>query len=433
MNHPTFEPLRLELQLPARWEVGGTGLVRLRLHNLGQADFLDVQWHPCWTERRVGEEQWRQIGTLKRQSSLALEARLPAPPAAGADVFQICLRLRLGQLQDLELWSDKVEVLCRPRPQAGASQQVVLNESGIQGDKIGWGQQVSEPGSGNIGHQIHFHGSSHPEQEHQQWLEAGNASQEMRPVPLYVAEEVCHDWTNALGLPLVGLRAGFFPMGSSPGDAEAQPDEKPCREVHLTRSFWAGRFPVTNAQWLAVMGEPGPVTKAEHRADTMPVSNLSWGQAVDFCAKLTQMEMAQGTLPPGFVYRLPTEAEWEYLCRAETDTARYGPLKEIALCAANGRQQPLFTGNFKPNAWGLHDTLGLVFEWCLDAYAPYHPMHTTDPVCWSITDGQPLKRVIRGGCYQGPDVFARASARAAAEPLRASHRVGFRVVLAREQ
>lgn len=432
MNHPLFEPLRLELQLPTRWEVGGSGLVRLRLHHLGQADFLDLQWHPSWTERRVGEEQWRQIGTLKRQSSLALEARLPAPPAPGTDVFQLCLRLRLAQLQEVELWSDKVEVQCRQRPQTGAAPQVVVQDSGIQGDKIGWGQQVSAPGSGNIGHQIHFHGGPSAEQDHQQWLETDPTRQEMRPVPLYVAAEVCHDWTNALGLPLVGLRAGHFIMGASPDDAEAQPDEKPCREVQLTRSFWAGRFPVTNAQWLAVMGAPLPVTKPQHRADAMPVSNVTWGQAVDFASQLTHLEKGRGTLPPGFVYRLPTEAEWEYLCRAGTTTSRYGPLKESAVCAANGPQQPLLTGGCQPNAWGLHDTLGLVFEWCLDAYAPYHPMHTTDPVCWSAAEGQALQRVMRGGCYQGPDGFARASARAATDPLRTSHRVGFRVVLARE-
>jgi formylglycine-generating enzyme len=164
---------------------------------------------------------------------------------------------------------------------------------------------------------------------------------------------------------------------------------------------------------------------------SLPAANVTWGQAVDFCSALTEAQRSTGALPPGYAYRLPTEAEWEYACRAGNPAPRYGDLKLVGSAQVNGGRMVNF-GRFQANAWGLHDMLGFVFEWCLDAYTSYKRLQLTDPVCWDPDPGTTLERVIRGGCYQGPDAFARASARFGRNPQSASHRIGFRVVLAPE-
>ena len=123
-----------------------------------------------------------------------------------------------------------------------------------------------------------------------------------------------------LGLCLVQIPAGRFSMGSPAGEAGRDSAEGPLREVEISESFWMGKLEVTQAEWMALMGDnPSDVI-----GETLPVNTVSWNDAVEFCEKLTQRERERerdaGRLEDGFVYRLPSEAEWEYACRAGTST-----------------------------------------------------------------------------------------------------------------
>ncbi|MBL9131009.1 MAG: formylglycine-generating enzyme family protein [Verrucomicrobiaceae bacterium] len=179
-------------------------------------------------------------------------------------------------------------------------------------------------------------------------------------------------------------------------------------------------------------GVPDPPFES-HAGDEKPATQISWQDAIAFCDRLTELERNENALPPGFAYRLPTEAEWEYACRAGSTQSRHGMLEDIALVAETGHRFEK-AGGRRPNAWGLHDMLGLVYEWCHDVHAAYRPLKTVNPVNErpeTTSLNQPLARVVRGGSYQDAAAFARASARLGYPETKHSGRVGFRVVLAR--
>jgi formylglycine-generating enzyme required for sulfatase activity len=420
--------LTLSVQLPARWAVGTARSVKVTLGNVCAADLKNVRLRTGWRGLEPPESRWCVVGTLRRGAILDETVPVTAP-MPGENQFQMELRADLGPYLQLELWSGKLDVTARTPPGAEGAVKVVFENSGISGDKLGQGQLAAE-GAASIGHQVHLHGSR-ATADFERWLAEDEHARQMRALPLYIAHETCLPWTTPSGLELLGIPRGEFLMGASVDDHEALPEEKIRREVSLTRSYWMSRHLITNAQYSAVTQAPTPVTLKGHQGDRMPVANLTWGQAVDFCTRLTERERAAGVLPPGYAYRLPTEAEWEHACRAGCAAPRHGPLEKIGSTQASGGRM-LEVGRFEPNAWGLQDMLGLVFEWCLDAYEPYKLLELTDPVCWEPPASQELKRVVRGGCYQGPDTYARASARLGREPGRASHRIGFRVVLVRE-
>jgi formylglycine-generating enzyme required for sulfatase activity len=416
--------LSLELQAPSRWVHGESRLIKLRLRNGGAVDLKQLRLRTTWWGTEPTEEPWKTIPILRRGAVIE-ELLKVQPPAGREDHFQIELRVNAGPHLHLELCSEQKAVLARPRPGAEGAVHVVFENSGISGDKIGFGQVASDGGA-MVGHQVHLHGNN-ATAEFERWLAEDPWAAQLQPLPLHIAQEKCQPWTNPHDMELVGIMRGEFIMGASTHDVDAVPEEKCHREISLTRSFWMAAHPVTNAQWTAVMKTPTPVTLKGHQADHMPVANVTWGQAVDFCAQLTALEQATGALPPGYAYRLPSEAEWEYACRAGCKDLRYGALSKVGSVLANGGRM-VEVGRFEPNAWGLYDMLGLVFEWCLDGHAPYNRQELVDPVNWP----QHGPRIIRGGCYQGPDFFARASARLQREPQCPSHRIGFRVVLARE-
>ncbi|MEZ5386558.1 MAG: formylglycine-generating enzyme family protein [Prosthecobacter sp.] len=223
-------------------------------------------------------------------------------------------------------------------------------------------------------------------------------------------------------VPAAGAR---FMMGSPTSERGRQPDET-LHAVRFARSWWMSRHPVSQAQYKEVMGS-NP-SKFNAQSDKLPVESVTWQEAAIFCERLTQMEEQQDRLPLGFQYRLPTEAEWEFSCRAGDENAS---------ASASGRggteseAKPLGTflldGNRGANRLGLCDMTGNVFQWCLDHYGPYLPDLQVDP-CHTAAD---LPRVIRGGSWHDPVQLRRPAARMRCAPEARSSRIGFRVILAR--
>lgn len=154
----------------------------------------------------------------------------------------------------------------------------------------------------------------------------------------------------------VKIAPGEFVMGCSEGDAQCGNDEKPSHKVQITKAFEIGRYEVTQAQWVAVMGSNPSTIKGDDR----PVETVSKNDVHDFLAKLNARN-------DGYKYRLPTEAEWEFAARAG-DSGEPQSIDEVAWYGANSQDTTHPVGTKKPNAWGLYDMLGNVREWVEDMY-----------------------------------------------------------------
>jgi len=202
-----------------------------------------------------------------------------------------------------------------------------------------------------------------------------------------------------VSLEMVWITPGTFLMGSAPGIRDAYPDEMPQHPVTLSHGFWLGKHEITQAQWKAVMGTtPWAGRQNVREDDSAPAVYISWHDANAFAAKLHQAT--------GKMFRLPTEAEWEYAARAGTDT-RFPWGDDLAYTAIDAhawwRGNVLITQNrharpvaaAQPSPWGLHDMAGNVFEWCHDYYAPYTGGPTADPAGPETGD----MRVNRGGSW----------------------------------
>ena len=235
---------------------------------------------------------------------------------------------------------------------------------------------------------------------------------------------------------MVLIPAGTFLMGSSANEVGHDTDEEPITQVILASSFWMGKYEVTQREYLAVMGDnpssfPGNLSR--------PVESLTWLEATDYCTRLTALERTAGRLPAGFVYRLPTEAEFEYACRAGTTTRYYfgeDPNLEIigsyAWYGDNSAESPHPVGEKLPNGFGLFDMSGNVREWCADWYTQFFPGGV---VINPRGPGFGEARVFRGGSFALTAKSAlncRSARRDQVTPDRAVFDVGFRVVLATE-
>lgn len=286
-------------------------------------------------------------------------------------------------------------------------------------------------------------------------------------------------WTVSLpdgaAMTLQWIPAGSFTMGSPDNETGHRADESPAHAVTLTKGFWLGSTEVTIGQWRAVMGTslrehvaqwlhddtqhdfPGrratvaeymnmdpkapPESFLANENNAVPMYFVSWTGAVAFCEKLTQRERAAGNLPAEYHFTLPTEAQWEYACRAGSTTATYAghvdAVTDIAWFAGNsaegytGRPLPRASAGPRdvaakqPNAWGLHDMSGNLWEWCLDRYGSYAGNAQTDPAGPAAGE----TRVNRGGSWGSGLDNERSACRSGNPPAEASAYRGFRVAL----
>jgi formylglycine-generating enzyme required for sulfatase activity/uncharacterized membrane protein YhaH (DUF805 family) len=220
---------------------------------------------------------------------------------------------------------------------------------------------------------------------------------------------------------------GRFTMGS-PASEQGRFDREAQVEVTLSEGFWLGKYEVTQEEWERVMNtNPSAFTGDPSR----PVEKVSWHDAVAYCAALTTSERAAGHCPATWSYRLPTEAEWEYACRAGTTTRfSFGDddtlLTNYAWYGSNSDSTTHPVGQKRANPWGLYDMHGNVFEWCQDWYGDYPAGSATDP---QGPQGGSL-RVLRGGSWGDFAGLARCANRGSLDPVLAIIFGGFRAVLA---
>jgi len=232
-------------------------------------------------------------------------------------------------------------------------------------------------------------------------------------------------WTNSIGMKFAWIPAGTFLMGSPPDEWGREDKEPPPHKVTLTKGFYLGIHPVTQACWRKIMQH----NPSHFLGDDLPVESVSWHDCQEFITKLNAQDKQ--------AYRLPTEAEWEFACRAGTmtpfsfgdtistndgnfdGTFPYGGIPPQESC--RGSTTPV--GSFQPNGWGLYDMHGNVWEWCADLYGKFSLDDAVDPQ--GPKRGQ--TRVLRGGSYFAPASHVRSATRGKWEPIHRDDNVGFRV------
>lgn len=192
------------------------------------------------------------------------------------------------------------------------------------------------------------------------------------------------DDLNGVPLEMIYVPGGSFKMGSPKG--EGDDNERPQRDVTVP-GFFIGKCQITQAQWQAVMGKNPSSFKGD---PALPVENISWNDAKDFCEKLAKMT--------GKAYRLPSEAEWEYACRAGTTGDYAGELDAMAWYRKNAEGKTHSVGQKQHNAFGLYDMHGNVWEWCEDVWHDNYKDAPTDSSAW-LSGGNSSLRVLRGGSW----------------------------------
>ena len=239
---------------------------------------------------------------------------------------------------------------------------------------------------------------------------------------------------------LVWVPPGRFQMGSPTNEPGRSDDETP-HEVTLSKGFWMGRCEVTQSEYTVVMGS----NPSHFKGPELPVERVSWTEATEYCRRLTLLDRAAGRIAANEVYRLPTEAQWEYAARGgdpEPTATPFGPRLGSRLANFNGDfpyngaakgpnlRSTVAVGLYAPNAWLLLDMHGNVAEWCRDRYVAYPTRAVTDPVGGTTGD-----ELARGGSYYSLGDACRSAARWPLPYLPGGYRsaqLGFRVVLVEE-
>jgi len=249
------------------------------------------------------------------------------------------------------------------------------------------------------------------------------------------------NFTNSVGIEFALIPSGTFIMGSSESEIARDDDELQHR-VNLTRSYYISTKEITQSQWREVTGE----NPSNHICNDCPVEGVNWYECIEFCNLLSKSE---GYEPVYTVdgqsvtwekkkrgYRLPTEAEWEYACRAGTRTPTYNGADEqdilnIGWCRENSDGETHPVGRKLPNEWGLYDMCGNVWEWCWDRYTEFRRDTRDDPtIGWpTYSRNPPTERVLRGGSYRYPLHCFRSAKRYSYSPILPRNHFGLRVVL----
>ena len=241
---------------------------------------------------------------------------------------------------------------------------------------------------------------------------------------------VQESWTDPVtGMDFVRIAAGSFWMGAQKMDPDATLAEMPRHRVTITNGYWIGKYPVTQSQWMRIMR----VNPSFFKGADLPVERVSWEDCQEFLVRLNRFN-------PSSQYLLPTEAQWEFACRAgsrsrfswgdQSDCARanYGLLEvgaELMVrdCLGSNPGATVPVGAYPPNDWGVYDMHGNVWEWCEDAFEEYAPHDLTDPLHTSGSD-----RVRRGGGWANAPAAIRSSYRDWLESYQRSADLGFRIV-----
>ncbi len=240
---------------------------------------------------------------------------------------------------------------------------------------------------------------------------------------------------NGVDFIMVYIPAGEYLMGSPETESLRQSDEGPQHQVAISRGFWMGKYEVTQGEWKAVMGQSDSWFEGE---DDYPIEWISWNRAKDFIKRLNEKT--------GLRFRLPTEAEWEYACRAGTTTPfHFGEGIGSDQANFNGgfpygdAQKGLYregtcpVGSFQPNAWGLYDMHGNVWEWCEDVYKAdiydHTELYTTNDSGNPLYSGEGSHRVFRGGGWLGSGNGLRSASRSHELAQYSLIYIGFRLVL----
>jgi formylglycine-generating enzyme required for sulfatase activity len=226
--------------------------------------------------------------------------------------------------------------------------------------------------------------------------------------------------TNSIGMKFVEIPAGTFSMGSENRDS----DERPVHEVTISKPYYLGVYEVTNADGKAVKGF---VSRSKWKGNSLPIESVTWDEAVAFCEALSALPAERRA---GRVYRLPTEAEWEYACRAGTTTEySFGDdeslLGAFAWYSGNSGKQTHPVGQRRPNAWGLYDMHGNVWEWCRDWKGDYDAGDVLDPTGKASAS----VRVFRGGSLLSAAGSCLSASRVRGVPSLRRVNLGFRLVL----
>ena len=236
--------------------------------------------------------------------------------------------------------------------------------------------------------------------------------------------------TNSIGMKLVLIPKGTFMMGSPESEEGRYKDDETQHEVTISKDYYLGVYEVTQAQYEKVMGKnpshfQGAIVGNEN-AD-LPVDRVSWEDAVEFCKKLSDLPEEKKA---GRVYRLPTEAQWEYACRAGSKTAysfddEEGLLPEYGWFNRNSSRRTHTVGLLEPNAWSLYDMHGNVWEWCSDWYEEYPKGAVSDPT--GPKEGS--IRVFRGGSGFNVAAICLSAIRGRSAPSLRNNNIGFRLAL----
>ena len=246
------------------------------------------------------------------------------------------------------------------------------------------------------------------------------------PAPTAAAETLGKEFTNTVGMKFVRIAPGDFQMGSPATEAGRGSDES-LHAARVNRPFYLGVYEVTQGQWKTVMSENPSQFKGD---DNLPVDSMSWHRAVEFCDTLSTREHRK--------YRLPTETEWEYACRAGTTGAYYtgaglttgqanydGTFGAATQAAGENRNKTTPVGSFGPNAWGLYDMHGNVWEWCNNVYCAYGEEPPREPAGSKVAPFMSL----RGGSWRSKAGDCRSACRYKDKSTAGSKNIGLRVLM----